>query len=282
MIIKKLPLILFLILLPILPLYAVENTNATIKPIKILLVPGHDNVYSGAQYGGLKEAVMNLVVASKIYNILKKDNRFEVYITRDQNGYTKEFADYFVNNKKEVLSFTEEAKKKMKETITQGIFIKKNNVSHNNVTGDVSLRLYGFNKWASDNNIDATIHVHFNDYYRSKSRVAGIYKGFAIYMPDSQFVNSKESVNLAESIFSQLHTKFTTSTLQGELGGLISDQKLIALGANNTLLAGARSVLIEYGYIYSLGNSSARQKKYNDMANLTAVGIQNYFFNTSP
>ena len=71
------------------------------KQIKILLVPGHDNKVWGAQYKNLKEAAMNLAVASRIYDILKKDKRFEVYITRDLNGYTKEFADYFSTNEEE-------------------------------------------------------------------------------------------------------------------------------------------------------------------------------------
>ena len=253
------------------------KANAS-TPIKILLVPGHDNEVWGAQYGNIKEAAMNLAIASRIYDILKKDKRFEVYITRDKDGYTKEFADYFAGHQADVLAFKEDAKKKTQESITNGTFIQKENAPHNSVSEDVAIRLYGFNKWANENKIDAMIHVHFNDRPRTNKWKQGEYKGFVIYMPDSQFVNSKESTTLAKSIFSQLHTKYITSTYEKELGGLIPDQKLIALGANNTLLESVRSVLIEYGYIYRFGNSVSRHKAYDNMANLTATGIKNYFF----
>ncbi|MCX6752527.1 MAG: N-acetylmuramoyl-L-alanine amidase [Candidatus Nomurabacteria bacterium] len=247
-------------------------------PIRILLVPGHDNAVWGAEYGNLKEAAMNLALASRIYDILKKDKRFEVYITRDKNGYTKEFVDYFANNQADVLAFKDDAKKKMQKEITDGTFVKKTNAPHNSVSEDVAIRLYGFNKWADENKIDAMIHVHFNDRPRPNVWTKGKEKGFVIYMPDSQFANSAKSVDLAKSVFAELHKKYITSTYEKEKGGLISDQKLIALGANGTLLSSVRSILIEYGYIYSLGNSTARQKKYDDMAKLTVVGIQNYFF----
>ena len=273
----------FFILLstPVFFVHAVSTDVSPVKPIKILLVPGHDNEVWGAQFGNLKEAAMNLAVATRIYNILKKDKRFEVYITRDSKGYTKEFADYFANHQADIYTFKEDAKKKTKENITNGTFIQKENVPHHSVSEDTAIKLYGFNKWANENNIDAMIHMHFNDYPRSKSWVAGEYKGFAIYMPDGQLVNWKESGQLAADIFTQLHKKYITSTYEKELGGLIPDQKLIALGANSTLLSSVRSVLIEYGYIYRFGNSATRPNTYTTMANLTATGIKNYFF-TSP
>ncbi|MGH7249546.1 MAG: N-acetylmuramoyl-L-alanine amidase, partial [Minisyncoccia bacterium] len=55
-------------------------------PIKILLVPGHDNQTVGAVYGNLKETDMNLDLATRIFNTLSKDPRFEVHITRDSSG----------------------------------------------------------------------------------------------------------------------------------------------------------------------------------------------------
>ncbi len=247
-------------------------------PIKILLIPGHDNESWGAQYGGLKEAAMNLAVSRRLYDILKKDKRFEVHITRDSLGYTKEFVDYFANHEAEIISFKDNAKKEREKAITNGIFIEGENAPHNDASASGAIKLYGFNKWANENNIDAMIHIHFNDYPRPKSWTAGKHKGFVIYMPEGQMVNSRGSVLLAADIFTQLRKKYSTSTYEKELGGLIPDQKLIALGSNGTLLPSVRSVLIEYGYIYSLGNSAARQKKYDDMANRTATGIKNYFF----
>ncbi|MFH1192350.1 MAG: N-acetylmuramoyl-L-alanine amidase [bacterium] len=257
---------------------------SVITPIKILLVPGHDNEVWGAQYGNIKEADMTLALATQIYNLLKKDERFDVYITRDNTGYKKEFTDYFSLHREDISAFKKNAKIEMLQKILSGIFIKKVNPSHLTVSEDIALRLYGFNKWANENKIDAIIHVHFNDYPRPSKWTAGKYKGFAIYMPDGQFANAFGSGQLAANIFMQLRKKYLTSTYEKELGGLISDQKLIALGANDTLLSSARSVLVEYGYIYDkkFRTKSARLAAYKNMAKLTVQGINNYFKKDSP
>lgn len=267
------------------PVFSVKA--ATIAPIKILLVPGHDNDVWGAQYGNIKEASMTFVLATQIYNILKKDKRFEVYITRDGStplGYTKEFDDYFINHHDDIIAFEKNDKTLMQASIADGAFIQKENAPHHTVSSDVALRLYGINKWADENKMNAVVHIHFNDYPRTNAWTIGKYKGFAIYFPDGQLPNFKESANLAADIYTQLHKKYISSTYPPELGGLISDQKLIAMGANGTLDASVRSVLVEYGYIYEkkFRNSITRHQAYKDMAALTATGIKNYFHPTSP
>jgi len=269
--VKKLLFILILLLTPIFYIGAAE-------PVKILLVPGHDNEVWGAQYGNLKESDMNLALAIKIYDLLKKDKRFKIHITRNWDGYIKEFADYFSENRQEIKSFKEKAKQEMEDKIANGYILEKENVPHNTVSEDVSLKLYGINKWANENKIDAVIHIHFNDYPRKTKWTMGKHKGFAIYMPDGQFPNAKESAQLAGNIFMQLSKKYITSTYEKELDGLVSDQKLIALGSNGTLNQSIRSVLIEYGYIYRFRNNSMRHKAYKTMADLTMKGIKNYFF----
>ena len=246
-------------------------------PIKILLVPGHDDEVWGAQYGNLKEADMNLSLATELYNILKKDGRLKVYITRDEAGYTKEFEDYFASHQDDISDFIETSKAKREEQIANGDFIQKENTPHINASEEVALKLYGMNKWANENQVDAMIHIHFNDYPRHSKWTRGKYKGFAVYMPEDQMVNSSSSQELAENIFLQLKKKYITSTYEEEKGGLIQDQNLIALGSNNTLLASVRSVLIEYGYIYRFRNKSSRLQAYETMAELTALGIKNYF-----
>ena len=248
------------------------------EPIKILLVPGHDDKVWGCQYGNLKEADMNRVLAGKIYDLLKKDERFKTYITRDSEGYTKEFADYFTSERDTILSFKEQAKKDTQLMIENGDFIEKENVQHNSVSEDTSVILYGINKWASEHEIDLVVHVHFNDYPRPTIWTQGKYKGLAVYMPDMQLANSLESGKLAANILLELKKKYITSTYLKEKGGLVADQNLIALGSNNTLLPSVRSVLIEYGYIYRFGNSVARHRAYIEMANYTVAGIKNYFF----
>jgi N-acetylmuramoyl-L-alanine amidase len=212
--------------------YAAPKTPAPLaKQIKILIVPGHDDETWGAQYGNIKESDMNLNLSTRIYNSLKKDKRFDVHITRNTKGYTKEFADYFKNNADTISLFKENAKIKTQEKVKNGSFIEKENPPHNNASEDTAIKLYGINKWANENKIDAVIHVHFNDYPRANKWKSGIHKGFVIYMPEEQMVNSKESVNLAKKIFAQLHKKYTTSTYEEEKGGLI-------INANPNLLEG--------------------------------------------
>ncbi len=251
-----------------------------VTPIRILLVPGHDNEVWGSQYGNTKEADMTLELATKIYDILKQDERFEVYITRDTAGYTKEFADYFSSEREAILNFKTTARKAEKEKIAAGNFIEKETVAHNTVSKDIAVILYGINKWANENKMDAVIHIHFNDYPRSSRWAIGKYKGFAIYLPDGQLPNWKESGQLAANIFIELSKKYLASNYKKELGGLIPDQKLIALGSSSTLLPGVRSVLIEYGYIYDkkFRTKSARENSYENMSQMTVDGIQNYFF----
>jgi N-acetylmuramoyl-L-alanine amidase len=277
--------LLAILIIPFSPSYAAKAVVLPTKPIKILLVPGHDNEVWGAQYGNMKEATMTLALATQIYNILKKDKRFDVYITRDNSPteYTKEFLD-FPAQKDAISAFVENAKKMMQGEITNGSFVVEPNAPHHTVSEDIALRLYGFNKWADDNNLDAMIHIHFNDYPRANKWTIGKYKGFAIYMPNGQFANARESGQLAANIWTQLRKKYITSTYPPEQGGLVPDQQLIAIGANGTLNASVRSVLIEYSYIYEkmFRTKSARLQAYKNMAQLTAAGIQNYFFPTSP
>ena len=102
-------------------------------PIKILIVPGHDKEIWGAEYGNIKEADMNLNLGTQLFNILKKDKRFEVYITRGKNGYTKEFSDYFSKNKAAIISFKKNAKEENQIKIDSGTFLNKTGVVHNAV-----------------------------------------------------------------------------------------------------------------------------------------------------
>ena len=229
----------------------------------------------------MKEADMTLSLGTQVFNLLKKDKRFEVYITRDKNGYTKEFSDYLNNEKENIIAFRNNAKNSFSQEIASGTVLKKkSSVSHINVTDEVSIDLYGFNKWADENKMDAVIHFHFNDYPRPNKWTIGKYTGFTVYMPDKQMPNATESDKLAKNIFKQMHTKYSTSTYKKEAGGLITDQSLIALGANGTLDKNVLSVLTEYGYIYQkiFRTSASRLKAYKTMASLTTKGILNYFY----
>lgn len=246
--------------------------------IRILLVPGHDDEVWGSRYGNLKEADMNLVLATQIYELLKEDDRFEVFITRDDSGYIPELADYFSENREEIISFKERAKKETQDRIDEGSFVEREDAQHSVATLDTAVKLYGINKWVNENKMDAVVHVHFNDLYRKNKWSDGRYKGFAIYVPEDQMYNSDISLGLAESVFEKLHTKYIVSNNVQELEGIVPSQRLIALGANGTLTETVRSILIEYGYIYRFKDRTMRHQAYKDMADLTVKGIKDYYF----
>jgi len=182
---KKILFILFIFLFPVFFIQAAKpvskSTSKKSEAIKILIVPGHDNEVWGTQYGSVKESEMNRVLATQIYNLLKKDKRFKVYITRDNLGYTKEFSDYFSLNQSDIVSFRQNAKKEMQTQVSNGGFIDKVIVPHNSVSKNTSIILYGINKWANENKIDAVVHIHFNDIPRSTVWKIGKEKGFVVY-----------------------------------------------------------------------------------------------------
>jgi N-acetylmuramoyl-L-alanine amidase len=248
------------------------------EPIKVLIVPGHDNQVWGSQYGKLKEADMNLALGTQIYNLLKKDERFEMYITRDSGGYVPVFDNYFKEHEQDITLFKENAKQKKKMAIENGTFIEKESVPHVAVKSYMANVLYGINKWSNENKMDIVLHIHFNDYPRQYVWTKGKYKGFTIYVPEKQMANAGESKILAQNIFDQLAQKYAVSNYEKEVDGIIEDQSLIALGSNGTLDSSVRSILVEYGYIYRFGNRVERKKAYTNMANLTVAGIKDYFF----
>lgn len=272
----------FLIITILLSPYLVyAETIIEPKPIRILIVPGHDNEVFGAQYKNVKEANMAAALGLRMYAILKKDKRFQVYITRNEESYTKIFSDYFKNNMDAIEVFKDNAKKANEKEVKDGTFIKNDNgVPHSNAKTHVALKLYGINKWANENNIDAIIHIHFNDDGRRNRSKPGPYEGFSVYAPEKELASSEISMPLAQNIFNDLKKKYTNSTYVRENGGVIADQKLIAMGAYDTLAPTVRTVLIEYGFIYEkkFKTYTLRKTAYNNMSKITADSITNYFF----
>ena len=264
---------LFILLLLLIPVFSVSAKTS----VKVLIVPGHDDGSWGTEFLGVKEADMNVKLALMLYDRLKQDKNFEVFITRDWNGYKKEFADYFQNNEEVILQFIKNSKEKFDDKIRNGEVEEFENVYHNDASDDMVLKLYGINKWADENNIGAVIHIHFNDYPRTKTHQRGKYKGFAVYIPEESLKNSKASSPLGFFVFNSLFKNYYISDYKKESGGVVPDQSLIALGANNTL--NTRSVLIEYGYIYERIFSTyyKREEQMKRMAKQTYEGIKKYF-----
>jgi len=253
------------------------SSASAAERLKILIVPGHDDESTGAEFRGVKEADLNLKLGLMLYDLLKRNKNFEVFITRNWDGYLKEFADYFENRKKDIEDFKEKSKAEFESKVAKGEIRPIESVHHADASPTTALKLYGLNLWSQENNIDAIIHIHFNDNPRPNKSKRGKYSGFAIYVPERQLKESQSSYQLAAFIFSQLLKYFPRSNYEKEKFGIIPDQTLIAVSGNDSLIT--RRVLIEYGYIYEKRFSTfkKREKEMKLMAQLTADGLKRYF-----
>ena len=73
--------------------------------VRVLIAPGHDSEVQGTEFDGTEEADLNLELATDLYNLMKSDNKFEVFITRNENGYLPEFVNFFSSERKNIEKF---------------------------------------------------------------------------------------------------------------------------------------------------------------------------------
>ncbi|MEA1929332.1 MAG: N-acetylmuramoyl-L-alanine amidase [Patescibacteria group bacterium] len=250
------------------------------KQLKILLVPGHDNEYGGAEFRGIKEADLNLLLAEKLFKFIDKDPHFRVYTARefDDGEYLPALKRTFEVGGQHIIAFRRDLQNDFNRLLESGrVSTPAEQVHHNFAPSEVSFRLYGINKWANDKQHDLTLHLHFNDYPRRRSSQVGHYTGFAIYAPEKQYPNAAASLALAESIGRQLEQTVAVSDLPMEDGGIIEDQELIAIGANASRRGAA--LLIEYGYIYESAwqYPETRDALLDELAWQTYQGLKQYF-----
>ena len=249
------------------------------KPkIRIIIVPGHEPGFGGTEYKDLKERDMNVDLAQDLKSFFENNSHYEIVLARDKNSWNPDLQNYFNNNWYDIISFFKERKDEMLKLINDGFITKATDgVVHNNVKQDVTLRLYGINKWVDENKVDIAIHVHFNDYPRNNTSIPGKYSGFAIYVPEKQYSNSTTTNAIANTVFKRLSKYNAVSNLQKEDVGIVQEQDLIAIGSYNTLVV--PSMLIEYGYIYEpqFADVKVRESTIKDLAFQTYLGIQDFF-----
>jgi peptidoglycan hydrolase-like protein with peptidoglycan-binding domain/N-acetylmuramoyl-L-alanine amidase len=248
--------------------------------LRILVMPGHEPGFGGAEYQGLHERELNVEIADQLAQYLKQNPRFEVIVARDNDAWNTDLDEYFESQWDDIEDFVTDKKKEMKREIRRGnveLRDDEDQVDHAAAPTDSALRLYGINKWANENDIDLVVHLHLNDTTDHGPGGPSAYSGYAVYVPDSQFDNSKTSVALGEDIAGELSHLSATSTLDIENKGVVEDQELIAIGANNTL--SVPSVLVEYGYITEprFQHAQTRALITKDYALATYRGIQDFF-----
>ncbi|MFH1979001.1 MAG: N-acetylmuramoyl-L-alanine amidase [Patescibacteria group bacterium] len=247
------------------------------EKISVLVVPGHDNVTVGTQFGSVLETDLNVELTYELIDLLMKDRNFDVFTTREANGdYSPWFANYLNIKNESIRTFRDYVKKVASFFGDKAIVQKTAKVKHNPAADNTSLNLYAINKSANENNIDIVLHVHFND-YPGRGSGAGKYTGFAIYVPEKQLPNSSASIAVAQSIKKQLEKYYAKSSFPGERDVIIEDQELIAVGSNAS--RNGVSILMEYGYIYEsqFVNSGTRTLTMKELAAQTYLGLKAFF-----
>lgn len=245
--------------------------------VNILIVPGHDDEYSGAVFGGIKEVEFNREIAQRLFTYLSQEPGINPILAHEKNEYNASLLYAFANYREEIEYFIEKSISNFESKIEKQEIELEDSGFHNAAVPEARYRLYGINWWANQRDIDLIIHIHFNDYADRKSKKVGEYSGFAIYTPGENFENHELSKVLGESIFDELVKIRPISNLPFESEGIIEGHELIAVGANESLKAG--SVLIEYGYIYedSFQDKNKRDVTFDYLAYMTYLGIKNVF-----
>ncbi len=260
--------------------YNDQGMNPTISPIKVrvLIVPGHEPSYGGAEYADLKERNMTVELGEDLYDYLARDGHYQTFITRDTTSWSPIFSSYFASGMSAIAAWRSNYENEMSQMIALGSTTLANpKVIHNSVPDNVALRLYGITKWANENNIDITIHIHFNDDPTRSGDSPGKFSGLAVYVPVAQYENSTTTHAIADAVFKRLSKYNAVSNLPAESAGVVDDPELIAVGANNT--ADSASMLIEYAYIYEqqFADPATRSLAIKDLAYQTYLGLEDFF-----
>jgi N-acetylmuramoyl-L-alanine amidase len=259
--------------------FAVTTTTSDIlaryqsatSTVKILIIPGHDNDYSGTEFKNIKEADLNLKLGKALAPLLLQDKKLEVILARDPatGDYNDELTTYMSQEKSSINYFIRLKRQQMANFLSRGQVKKNVTIDHNSAVSDVAFRLYALNKWSNENKIDIMVHLHLNDdpARNLKTGLPGRYNGFVIFVPERQYGNAAASRDLATVLASKLNQYSATSTNPFEKEGIVEAQELIALGSNGS--QNGASVLIESAYIYASNNA-------DKLAKLIAQGLQDY------
>jgi hypothetical protein len=246
------------------------------EKFKILIFAGHEPEYGGAEYKGVLERDLNLQLAEELRDLLANNSNFEVAMVRDRDGWNPVIKTYVSDNKEEIKTWLSAKKEEFFLAIKEGkITPVRAEMGHRETPLDAAIFMYGVNKWAGENDVDLTLHLHFNNNPKYKGKPN--YEGFAIYIPEKQYQNFHSSRAVAESLMVEIAKVQKVSTMKAESEGIIEDQELIAVGCYNTALSPA--VVVEYAYIYEdlMLTQDSRDKFITQMASSTAQALENHF-----
>jgi N-acetylmuramoyl-L-alanine amidase len=259
------------------------SAPAPSKKVRILIVPGHQPDTGGTEFRGVLERDIAVDIADALAELLAQNPHYDVIVARTKTAWNPVLQNYFDAHAADIEAFRQSQKAQMQNYLASGsILPAADQVYHNSTSGDAALQLYGINKWASDNGVDITLHLHINNDDEHGAGAVGNYDGFAVYVPDRQYSNAEASKVIGSAIAARLNAYHATSTLPKEDAGVAEDQKLIAVGSNNS--ASDAALLIEYGYIYEpqFLKPSVRAVAVTDYAYETYLGLQDFFKAPAP
>ncbi len=245
--------------------------------VKILIVPGHQPGAGGAVYHGFYEREIVVDIADDLAAYLERNGHYDVTVARGKTAWNPVLQAYFDMHTADIDAYRQSQALLMATHLADGsVELASGQVDHMTTPTAAALELYGINKWASEERYDITLHLHTNDAADRRGSRAGRYDGFAVYVPDYQFSNAKASRALGEALAARLSAYHATSTLPLESAGVVEDQSLIAVGANNS--ADTAALLIEYGYIYEpqFQDPSVLPVAERDYAYQTFLGLQDF------
>ncbi len=249
------------------------------RPLSVLLVPGHDAEYYGARYRDLTEDELNIDMTRELMSFFDQDENFVPVSARDlETGeYIDPLWDYFQLNQEDIFSYREDLIGLRLELLGRGDMSEWSLENAGQEARDISLRLYGLNKWAREVGFDLVLHVHFNDYRGRARNMPGRYSGASIYVPDKRYPNADISRSVAESVFESLTKTAPVSNLPLESVGVVESEHLAAVAADPSPYAA--SILIEYGYIYESQwvDPELREVIFPRLAFQTYAGVKNFF-----
>ncbi len=251
------------------------------EKIRILIVPGHESSTVGTQFKNVKEADLNVELGEYLAGFFGENKEFEAILSHSKDGYSPEFSSYFEKERSSIEGFMKTYRLYMKTSVDSGLVDRNQTISHNDASPNGAIKLYGINKWANENNVALVIHIHFNDHPGRPANQPGKYSGFAIYVPEKQYSNSKASMAIAQKIFNRFSAYAVPSDMPLESNGIVESQELIAIGSNNSL--NPAGMLIEYDYIYEpqFLYPETRQAALKELAFQTYSGIKDFFESTS-
>lgn len=251
---------------------------ASEKRVRVLIVPGHQPGAGGTEFGSVFERDLVVDIADRLAALLRNNGHYDVIVARSKTAWHPDLLAYFDNHSDAIDSFRQSQAAQMARHLSEGrMRLSADQVYHHETATRAALELYGINKWASENEVDITLHLHLNDFAGRRTGQVGAYDGFAVYIPERQYSNARASKTIGVSIARRLSENHATSTFPREDVGVVEDQELIAIGSNNS--ADSAALLLEYGYIYEpqFTHAAVRALALDEYAMATYRGLQDFF-----